>query len=281
MKKNKRGLTFLKQKSYVLAAVLMVAAAFGMTGVYFAEQGQAEKELAGQESELLAAGETRQDGIKEEEPDELTEMEQELVEEQQELADTEQAQMVDKLIQPQNDDFLDSPEEIASIEKNGEESAETSSTETEEISEASTTAQQLSFDPATELQWPLSGNVIMNYSMDQTIYFATLDQYKYNPAIIIQGNVNDKVQSVADGTVSHIETNEETGCTVTVDLGDGYSAVYGQLKEVPFNAGDYVNAGETIGYISEPTKYYSMEGANLYFQLLKDNASVDPMQYLQ
>ena len=29
--------------------------------------------------------------------------------------------------------------------------------------------------------WPVSGTVLMNYSMDKTVYFATLDQYKYNP----------------------------------------------------------------------------------------------------
>ena len=72
-----------------------------------------------------------------------------------------------------------------------------------------------------------------------------------------------------------------TGLAVTVDLGDGYSAVYGQLKEVPLSAGDHVNAKDVIGYISEPTKYYSVEGPNLYFQMIKDNKSIDPMEFLQ
>ena len=68
---------------------------------------------------------------------------------------------------------------------------------------------------------------------------------------------------------------------MTEDLGDGYSAVYGQLKEVPLNAGDYVEAGDVIGYVSEPTKYYSVEGPNLYFQIIKDNEAIDPMGFLQ
>ena len=121
----------------------------------------------------------------------------------------------------------------------------------------------------------------MNYSMDQTVYFATLDQYKYNPAIMIQAEVNTPVEAVAAGTVTAVETSAETGATVTVDMGDGYSAVYGQLKEITWNAGDEVEAGEIVGYVSEPTKYFSVEGANLYFELLKDGASVDPMEYLQ
>ena len=68
---------------------------------------------------------------------------------------------------------------------------------------------------------------------------------------------------------------------MTVDMGDGYSARYGQLKEVPKNQGDYVDSGEILGYVSEPTKYYSVEGSNLYFQLLKDNQPVNPMEYLE
>ena len=155
--------------------------------------------------------------------------------------------------------------------------------ETEDDTPAISTAMQptLSFSDNDSLVWPVVGNILINYSMDKTIYFPTLDQYKYNPALVIQGKVNDKVCSVADGKVSNIEKNEVTGLAVTVDLGDGYSAVYGQLKEVPLSAGDHVNAKDVIGYISEPTKYYSVEGPNLYFQMIKDNKSIDPMEFLQ
>ena len=36
-------------------------------------------------------------------------------------------------------------------------------------------------------EWPASGAVIMGYSMDQTVFFQTLEQYKYNPALIVAG----------------------------------------------------------------------------------------------
>lgn len=85
-----------------------------------------------------------------------------------------------------------------------------------------------------ELAWPAAeeGKVIMNYSMDQTVYFKSLDQYRYNPAVIIGAKVNDKVTSAAAGSVLDVSNNEVTGCTVTMNLGDGYKAIYGQLKEV-------------------------------------------------
>ncbi|MBQ8039894.1 MAG: M23 family metallopeptidase, partial [Lachnospiraceae bacterium] len=139
----------------------------------------------------------------------------------------------------------------------------------------------LHFPVEEGLMWPMDGNVIMNYSMDATIYYATLDQYKYNPAIIIAGDVNNKVYSVAKGKIVDISQNEVTGTTVTVDLGDGYQAIYGQLKELNFDVGDYLESGHVIGYVSEPTKYYSVEGSNLYFELQKDGEPIDPIVYFE
>lgn len=147
---------------------------------------------------------------------------------------------------------------------------------------AQTTAQPdaLAFSESDLLAWPVDGNVTMNYSMDQTVYFATLDQYKYNPAVIISGEVGSEVTAAARGIVKSVEVTAQTGTTITMDLGNGYEAVYGQLKEVPVQEGKYVEKGNIIGYLSEPTKYYSIEGCNLYFQLLKDGVPVNPMEYM-
>ena len=74
--------------------------------------------------------------------------------------------------------------------------------------------------------------------MDQSVYFATLDQYKYNPALVIAGEVNSKVMAAADGQVISVETTPETGETMTVDIGGGFQLIYGQLKELQFSPGD-------------------------------------------
>lgn len=139
----------------------------------------------------------------------------------------------------------------------------------------------LSFGSDSTINWPVQGNVLMNYSMDKTVYFATLDQYKYNPAIVIDASVNDKVLAGAACKITDIETNENTGTTVTVDLGDGYQAIYGQLKEVKKKVGDTLAADDVVGYIAEPTKYYSVEGSNLYFAMTKDGEPVNPMEFLK
>ena len=142
-------------------------------------------------------------------------------------------------------------------------------------------APPLSFSAETDqLLWPIAGNILMDYSMDKTVYFSTLDQYKYNPAIIIEGSVDQNVLSAASGKVTSIENVDETGTTITMDIGSGYQVIYGQLKEPAVQQGDYVQAGALIGYVAEPTRFYSKEGSNLYFQVLKDGESINPKELL-
>ena len=142
------------------------------------------------------------------------------------------------------------------------------------------TAMNLNFGEDSQLLWPVDGNVLMSYSMDKTVYFSTLDQYRYNPGMIISGAVNDNVIAAAPGIVKSIDTFAQTVITVTLDMGNGYECMYGQLKEVQVKVGDYLEAGNVIGYLEIPTKYYSLEGCNLYFEMLKDGQPVNPMDYL-
>ena len=141
-------------------------------------------------------------------------------------------------------------------------------------------APELNFTESSLMEWPVSGQVVLDYNMDNTVYFPTLNVYKTSPAIAISAEVGTPVMAVANGQILSITENEETGTTVTVDMGNGYQAIYGQLKDVPFQAEEYVSAGAVLGYINEPTKYYTKEGANLYFALQKDGTPLDPLQYL-
>ena len=138
---------------------------------------------------------------------------------------------------------------------------------------------ELHFD--NSLLWPTKGSVLMDYSMDQSIYFQSLNQYKYNPAMIISGAEGDQVISAAPGIVKSIDVTAQTGTTVNVDLGNGYELFYGQLKEVPVKVGDYVEAKTILGYVSQPTKYYSVEGCNVYFEMRKDGQPVNPVEYME
>lgn len=139
---------------------------------------------------------------------------------------------------------------------------------------------QVNFTEDSLMIWPLQGDILLDYNMEETIYHPTLDVYKYSPAIAISSAVDAPVVAAASGTVTAIEENEETGTTVTVDMGNGYQAVYGQLKDLNVALDQTIGESTIIGYVAEPTKYYSQEGSNLYFAMKKDGVPADPLQYL-
>lgn len=149
------------------------------------------------------------------------------------------------------------------------------------ISEQTLLDAGVSFTGEDSLMWPSAGTILIDYSMDGSVYFPTLNQYKYNPALIIGSEAGNQVLASAKGIVESVSVNEETGTTLVLNIGNGYRLTYGQLKELAVAQGDVVEAGTVLGYVSEPTKYYSEEGSNLYFAMTQNNAAVDPILYLE
>lgn len=171
--------------------------------------------------------------------------------------------------------------EIAIQEESGEE--EETKAEPEEVVETvgETVSFPLDFNEGTVLMLPAEGTeVLIPYSMESTVYFPTLDLYRCNPGVVLGAAEGTPVRTVANSEVLLIEQDARTGTTVTMDMGNGYQAVYGQLKDVNLAVGDQIEAGTQIGTIAQPTKYYVKEGSNLYFQLKKDGKTLDPMIYL-
>ncbi|BCN32853.1 M23 family metallopeptidase [Anaeromicropila herbilytica] len=144
----------------------------------------------------------------------------------------------------------------------------------------SSAVSKLSFKEEEGLAWPIKGDIVLNYSMDHGVYFQTLGEYKCNPAILIGAKVGAKVESAADGIVTAIENNDETGVTITMDIGSDFTLQYGQLANVTVKVGDSVKTGDTLGAIAEPTKYYVVEGSNLYFKVINGKEPYNPMQLL-
>lgn len=178
--------------------------------------------------------------------------------------------------EPANTNEVEQPKDTE--EKQEEEISETEIPETADTSGVEIA--QAYFTEDSTLAWPASGAVLIGYSMDKTTYFSTLDQYRYNPAMIIGGEIGEQITASAPGTVKAIDQQTQTGITVTLDMGNGYEAIYGQLKELSVQEGQYLSTGDAIGYLSEPTKYYAVEGPNLYFEILKDGEPVNPAEYM-
>lgn len=154
----------------------------------------------------------------------------------------------------------------------------------DEVTEASSEAvaaqvqPELTFSEADSLVMPLVGNVLINYSVDKSVYFPTLQQYKCNPALVIAATAGESVKAAANGMVSRVYNDPMTGQTVVMSLGNGYELTYGQLQEVTVSEGTYVTEGEIFAQIAEPTRYFAVEGTNLYLKLTKDGVPVNPTE---
>ena len=139
----------------------------------------------------------------------------------------------------------------------------------------------LGFQDSDMLQWPVVGDVLINFSMDKTVYYPTLDQYKYNPGIVISATQGTAITAPATGRVVSVTKDPQYGNTVVMDLGDGYALTCGQLDQITVSEGSFVSVGEPIGCIAAPTKYFTLEGSNLFLKLEKDGTPISPLSRLQ
>ena len=289
MKKN--PLMKLLQNKMILAALLTIlvagTAAAGMIALRGEEPEQATEETKpGYVSETKEAEENEQLVHLEEDLQGLQNLEQL----QQQVADREKTETMEAE-RPVQSDRIDT--ELSGSKTDAELSVGNQDAETlvdggnavvydpEKEEEQPEDLPALSFAVGDTISWPVHGNIILDYSMDTTIYFPTLEQYKCNPGIMIQAEVGQPVAAVARGVVTAIGTNEELGNFIMMDLSDEYSIMYGQLENIAVSIGQLVETGDVLGVVAAPTKYYVVEGPNIYLELRCRQKPVDPLDYIR
>lgn len=142
--------------------------------------------------------------------------------------------------------------------------------------EGTVVAKTLNFTENEGLLRPVSGEILMPYSMDRSIYFSTMRDYRYNPALVLEAEKGTGISACASGRVINVFSNEEIGHAITMDLGNGYQITYGQLEGINVTLNSYVDKGDLIASVAAPTKYYCVEGSNLYLKMTRNGEPVDP-----
>lgn len=296
MRRNKRRGAFSKEKMIMAAATVLVLGTLTVTGLWMgARNNQADE---GYVVDLSAIEQDLTTGLSEKE--EIQVADRITRDETEQDAPTDDLDY-DPFFQETNSDHVENPDvsdsqsmsdgvsesntdeqETAGNHAKAQEEQKNSSQKEESGQEAISTAMQpaLTFSDEDTLVWPISGNILVNFSMDQTIYFPTLDQYKYNPAIVIEAHEGDLITAAAAGKVIAVYEDREIGNAITMELGNGYEVTYGQLANILVSEGSYVAKGDVIAQVAAPTKYYSIEGTNVYFKLTKDGVPVNPMSKL-
>lgn len=308
MKKRRRRPGLQKEKIIMLSASLFVLTALTMTGVYVKEKNKSDNdEYVVDLSAIEKQVQNKAEDISKTKEDLKAKNEQAMADDLDADPAYQEANSgsVKNTRNPQTEGTIQIPG-VGNVKVNSGESAADKIKDTEErmdfeedlindaasaeaseelqpLSTAANTSKKASynFKDGDTLHWPIVGNVLINYSMDKTIYFASLNQYKYNPAIVIAATVGEPITAAAAGEIKEIYEDAETGNTVAMDIGNGYEVVYGQLENIQVGTGQNVQEGDLIGYVAEPSKYYSVEGSNVYFKLTKDGAAVNPLSRLE
>ena len=273
--RGERNMTKNRIAKYTVNAALLAVIAAAGIGVYQFGTSKPEKNIQ-EEKELVSMEEDRSEVAEEEfsVDADTSQVEADMENAGGNILEERENTGTDE--EEQNTDTEELPDEqIQGTEENMQEVQQDT-----ETAAGAAAAPSLSFSEETQMEWPVNGNILLDYNMDQTVYFPTLDQYKLSPAIAVQAVEGAPVLASVPGTVYSIEENVQTGTTVTMELGSGYQAVYGQLKDLAVEEGQTIEKGAVIGYIASPTKYYSEEGSNLYFAMKKDGEPVDPIAYL-
>lgn len=264
-------LTFLKEKSFIIVLTLMLVSAGTMAALFSlgGEEQPEENQVAEQQEAAPETPSANMAAGKEEEP---------------------KSDVIPKTaVTPKKTDTKEEAKEedtVAAVEEPAAMEAELEDQYLEdgEMAQASTgdiIAEGFSEGSLLSLEWPVEGEVVLEFSMDHSIYFPTLAQYQYNPAMIIAASEGTEVFAAAAGTVIDVGKSNEYGHYVTMDIGDGFEITYGQLFDVSTEVGEALEAGERIAMVAYPTGNYIEEGDNLYLKLTQEDVPVDPSLYLK
>lgn len=278
MKKNS-FLTFLKEKSFIIVLTLMLVSAGTMAALFSlgGEEQPEENQTARQEETTLEEPVFDLKAEQKEKPETKAVQKTTVITKK---TDTKEEKKEEKKEENVGENTAPPIQEEAALEPELEDQY----IEDGEMAEASTgdiIAEGFSEANLLSLKWPLEGEVILEFSMDRSIYFPTLAQYQYNPAMIIGTSEGTEVFTAAAGTVIDVGKSNEYGHYVTMDIGDGFEITYGQLFDVSTEVGETLDAGERIAMVAYPTRSYIEEGDNLYLKLTQDDVPVDPGLYLE
>lgn len=283
-------MSFLKKNAFYVMALVLVAGILAVSGIAGFVSGQRDREMAENAAEFKDKNATANEAETEPAAAVAAETEAQVVDEvtgynadvvQKILNMIEDGTLALEDFEDENsmiDDRLASgDDELAAEAADAAEADEAAETEAAEMAGATMNA---GYQTADRMTWPVEGEIVLDYSMDTTTYYPTLNEYKCNPAILIQSEAGTDVSAVYAGTVTDIYEDAELGTVVQTSLGNGYEAFYGQMTGVDVAVGDTVEEGQILGEVNTPTRYYSVEGSHLNFKLTKDGEPVDPLDYL-
>lgn len=126
---------------------------------------------------------------------------------------------------------------------------------------------------------PCNGTITQEY--DTTLVMnQTMQQWETHCAIdFVAEDLN--VYAAADGTVKEIGHDNLNGNYIVIEHDEGYITKYMSLENLDgVQKGATVKQGQLIGKMSDSRGFESLNGAHLHFEMLKNNAPINPLEVI-
>ena len=129
--------------------------------------------------------------------------------------------------------------------------------------------------------WPVSGERIAPYSMQELSFNATTQDWRTHDGVDLAALAGESVRAACSGTVTAVYDDEFLGTTVVISHPEGYETCYSNLAAMPaVSAGMRVTAGDTIGSVGASALLESASSSHLHFAVRQDGKSVDPARFI-
>ncbi|AZR73983.1 hypothetical protein BBF96_11630 [Anoxybacter fermentans] len=104
-----------------------------------------------------------------------------------------------------------------------------------------------------------------------------LEVWRFHQGVDLRCKKGDLVMASASGKVITVRESDQEAIIVTIDHGNGWKTVYGQIGEVKVKTGDQVVKGQQLGKIGQSVTAIE---PHLHFEIIKDDKTVNPRKYL-
>ncbi len=129
---------------------------------------------------------------------------------------------------------------------------------------------------------PLSGQTLMDYSMDALRYDPTTRDWRTHAGIDIAAEAGAPVCAAADGVIYTTYDDDLLGTTVVIRHDGGYVTTYSSLdSNLPVAPGDTVSIGQTIGYVGCSAVVETALGDHLHFCVTHNDQPMNPQHFFE
>lgn len=130
---------------------------------------------------------------------------------------------------------------------------------------------------------PVSGSIIKTYDPLLAVFSMTMNDYRAHTGVDVAAEPGTAVCCITDGKITDVYDDKFWGTCVEVEHDGGLCSVYRNLSpDLPENIapGCVVEAGAQIASVGESAKLEAADSPHLHFELTKDGAAQNPLDYL-